>query len=123
MRLLTILFILFCTNVEAGTIYIDTAKGGSSTECDGSVCAAKNSTKKCALNSYWKSGTYSSTNTDQIVICGGSFMVSVSQPNIWVPVATFVASPLQYINAVKNGRKVYISDLGGIAWELQLRKY
>lgn len=123
MRILAILLILFCTNVEAGIVYIDTAKGGSSTECDGSVCSPKNSTKKCALNSYWKNGTYSSTSTDQVIICGGSFNISVQSPDIWVPVATFVASPLQYINAVKAGRKVFFSDLGGIAWELQLRKY
>lgn len=122
MRLLAILLIFFCTNVEAGTIYLRN-DGGDSTQCDGSVNVAKNATKKCALNSYWKNVTYSATSTDSIVIGQGTFSISVQPPDIWVPVSTFVASPLQYINAVKNGRKVYFSDLGGVAWELQLRKY
>lgn len=122
MRILAILLILFCTNVEAGTIYLR-SDGGSSTECDGSVNVAKNATKKCALNSYYKNVNYSETSTDMIVVGQGSFNINIQPPDIWVPVATFIASPLQYINAVKAGRKVFFSDLAGIAWELQLRKY
>lgn len=122
MRLLAILLILFCTNVEAGTIYLRN-DGGDSTQCDGTVNVAKNSSKKCALNSYYKNVNYSATSTDMIVVGQGSFNINIQPPDIWVPVSTFVASPLQYIQAVKNGRKVFFSDLGGIAWELQLRKY
>lgn len=123
MRTLLILLILFCTNVEAGTIYIRTGDGGDSSQCDGSVDAPRNASKKCALNNYYKSGAYSSTSTDNVVISQGSYVISVRPPDIWIPVSTFVASPLQYINAVKNGRKVFFNELGGVAYELQLRKY
>jgi hypothetical protein len=122
MRIIAILLILFCTNVEAGTIYLR-SDGGDSTQCDGSANVAKNATKKCALNSYRKNVTYSATSTDVIQVGQGSFVISVQPQDIWIPIATFVASPLQYITAVKSGRKVFFSDLGGIAWELQLRKY
>lgn len=122
MRAILILFILFCTNVEAGTIYLR-SDGGDITECDGSADVAKNPSKKCALNSYWKNVTYSKTNSDSIIIGQGSFVIDIRQPDIWVPVSTFVASPLQYINAIKNGRKVFFNELGGVAYELQLRKY
>lgn len=122
MRLLAILFIFICSNVQAGTIYLR-ADGGNATECDGSVDAPKNASKKCALNWYYKNVTYSATSTDSIVIGQGTFNISVQPPDIWIPMSTFVASPLQYIQAVKSGRKVFFSDLGGIAWELQLKKY
>lgn len=123
MRYIIILLMFLCVNAEAAKTYIDTEKGGSPSECDGSVCEARNPSKKCAINSYWKNGTYSKTSTEEIVICGGSYNISIQAQDIWIPVSTFVASPLQYIHAVKNGRKVFFRELGGVAWELQLKKY
>lgn len=117
-----LLFLLITTHVEAADYFIR-EDGGNKTECTGLVDAPKNATKKCAWNTFYQQMTFSATSTDTITIKKGTYMVSVQPPDIWIPMSTFVASPLQYVTAVKNGRKVYFSDLGGIAWELQLRKY
>lgn len=117
-----IIFLLVSVNAESANYFIRD-DGGSPTECNGLVNAAKKADKKCAFNGYWKSVTYSATSTDTITIGKGTFVISVQPPDIWIPMSTFVASPLQYINAVKNGRKVFFNELGGVAYELQLRKY
>ncbi len=120
--LLLLLITFVSVNANAANIYIRD-DGGTPTECDGSVDKPKNSTKKCAFNSYYKELTFSATSQNAIIITKGSFAINVSPPPVWIPVSTFVASPLQYINAVKSGRKVFFKDFGGLAYELQLRKY
>lgn len=117
-----IIFLLVSINAESADYFIRD-DGGTATECSGLVNAAKKADKKCAWNYFSKDIVFSATNNDTITIAKGTFNVSVRQPDIWVPVSTFVASPLQYIQAVKSGRKVFFKDLGGMAWELQLRKY
>lgn len=117
-----VFLLLFTVNSYAGNIYLR-SDGGTSLECDGSVNVAKNASKKCALNSYYKQVTYSPTSTDTISVGQGSFAISIQPPTLWIPISTFISSPLVYLNAVKSGRKVYFNDLGGAVWELQLRKY
>ena len=116
------LFLLICSNAEAKQIFIRD-DGGSMTECDGTADAPKNQSKKCAYNNFYSEITFSDSAADTVTITKGRFFVNIRLPDIWIPMSTFVASPLQYITAVKNGRKVYFNDLGGLAWELQLRKY
>ena len=125
MKTLIAILLLISTNLviaDAGTIYLR-SDGGDATECDGSVNVAKNATKKCALNWYYKNVTYLPTSTDSIVIGQGTFNINIQPPDMWVPISSFVASPLQYLQALKSGRKVFFNDLSGVAWELQLRKY
>jgi len=97
--------------------------GGTSTECDGTVNAPKNSTKKCAVLAFGKNMTYSPTNNDNIIIGKGTYYVSARLPDLWVTSATFNKSPDFYMKAAKSGRRVFVSDLDGIPYELMLRKY
>lgn len=112
----------FCLNANAADIYIRD-DGGTPAECDGSVDAPKNSTKKCALNSYWKNYKFNPNSTDTVSVRKGTYDISVQPPGLWVTLANFNKNPDFYIRAAKSGRKVYISDLDGIAYQLDLRKY
>lgn len=120
--LLIILFLSVTVNAYSADIYIR-EDGGTPTECDGTVDAPKNETKKCALKSYWKSYKFDPNNQTSVLVRKGTFEISVQPPSLWVTLANFNKNPDFYIKAAKSGRKVYISDLDGIAWQLELRKY
>jgi len=120
--IIAFLFVLSALSVQAADIYIRD-DGGTTAECDGTVDAPKNDTKKCALNTFYKEMKFSSTTTDNIILRRGVFLVSVQPPSLWITVAQFNAKPEYYIREAKKGRKVYFQRIDGIAYELILRKY
>lgn len=122
--LLIILFLVISLNANAESFYVRPDGGAQGTECDGTVDQPKDLiTKRCAFNSFYAQMTFSLNKSDSITISGGTYIVSIQPPPIWIPVSTFYTQPSFYINAIKKGRRVYFNELGGVAYELILKKY
>lgn len=121
-KFLIIFLILFCSKAEADTLYIRD-DGGDLTQCDGLHDAPRSADKKCAFNQFYKDVTFSATKEQNIIITKGTFTVSIQSPDIWIPVATFIANPNYYLTEAIKGRRVYFSQFNGVARQLKLEKY
>lgn len=116
-----ILSLFVSINVYAGDVYV--RDDGDNIACDGTVDAPKTSSGKCAFKTYYSNYVFKPDSKDAINIRKGSYVVRIQQPDIWVTRKDFNKNPDQYLTALLSGRKVFISDLNGIPYEIMLRKY